>query len=843
MSRGRRTAPADPTAGLRPAVEAVGTALGAAWTTPTPAAVPTPAAIPALSDPGERSFPAGLAAPDLLRALLAVGYRVVAVHAAAARCPDLAPWVARLAPDRGTWRAIAEAVSEVGPLGALGIAGTPPAADAAPALPAPTTDRLAARLLALDVPSPPAAAFLAALPTPPGPGAPDPLGLADVHQALLACVPAWVGAALSLDAPGAGRRASGSFYTPAPVVDWLLDAALEPPLAAAAGEPDPAAALRALRICDPACGAGAFLLAAARRLRERLAASGDPRRAASDAARAVRGVDLDPLAVLLCRLALWVDALPAAGPDRAALAAHLVDAVRRGDALLGADAALVDAGVPDLAFAPGPGDDRALLRAWRDRNRAARAEPTSALFAPPITPLSAAAADAWCAAFFWPRGDVPPPTALPSRALPTPAPTAALVAALADQHGFLHWDLAFPDVAALGGFDVVLGNPPFLNQLERDTVASRPAANLLRARFAGLVGAYTDTATLLLLQGARLLRPGGRLGMVAPQSVLAAQDARAVRHELAERAPPTHAWWAGAHVFPGASVYVVALGLRRPLPGDPVAALVRAHGPDFRPLPPLVCDAALLGGDTWTPLIADALGAPALALRPGGRLGDLARATGDFRDEYYGLAPFVVDRAEADDALHPPLILTGHVDPAHAAWGTRPVRFGRRAWQFPRVDLAALTAEGRLAAWAAARRVPKLLVATQTRVLEAVADPAGRWLTTTPTLTVLPADGALWHVAAVLLGPVASAWALANYGATALAAGAIKLSAGQVEGIPLPTDRAAWDEAAALVAAAHAAPDAAERRACLLEAATASVRAYGADAALVPWWRDRLPAG
>jgi hypothetical protein len=329
--------------------------------------------------------------------------------------------------------------------------------------------------------------------------------------------------------------------------------------------------------------------------------------------------------------------------------------------------------------------------------------------------------------------------------------------------------------------------------------------------------------------------------MVAPQSVLVAQDARAVRDALTALAPLTHVWWAGAHVFAGASVFVTGLALRRPdsaRPAEPVA-IRRAHGPRFDTLPN--ADPALLHAETWTPLVADALGAPALALRPAGRLGDIARATADFRDEYYGLLPFVVDRRDADEARFPRLLLTGHIDPATSTWGERPVRFGRRAWANPRVDLSALDAEGSLAAWAAARRTPKILVATQTRTIEAVADPAGQWLTTTPTISVFPADGAFWRVAAVLLGPVGAAWALANYGAAALAVGAIKLSAGQLEKLPLPADSTAWDEAAAGVAAAHAAADPAARRALLVEAAGLSVRAYGQDAGLVAWWRDRLP--
>ena len=80
-------------------------------------------------------------------------------------------------------------------------------------------------------------------------------------------------------------------------------------------------------------------------------------------------------------------------------------------------------------------------------------------------------ADAWCAAFLWPK-DEPGPAA---EAAPTTAawlalrdgkvaPSPVLVETtrrIAEDYGLFHWELAFPHVFARGGFDVVLGNPPW----------------------------------------------------------------------------------------------------------------------------------------------------------------------------------------------------------------------------------------------------------------------------------------------------------------------------------------------------------------------------------------------
>jgi hypothetical protein len=823
-----------------------------------------------LSHPGNLALQAQLAvaadpAADLHRVLLGVVYRWVVARAAepfdpVAACvaPEPAgPTGAPVdAPPAEPWDMLTAHLASTGPLGALGIAAAP--------------DRTAIlRAARLDSSAVAAAhaALVADRPSHPV----DAAALGALHEALLAHTPTLAAGRLTLATTGRARKASGSFYTPAPLVDWLLDAALEPILDEAVAGRDPAdaiAALLALRVCDPACGAGAFLVGAGRRITRRLDTFGDGAPAREPAvtidprvaARCLHGVDLDPLAVLLCRAGLWLAAGAAGGTGLTdALAAH----VRHGDALLGIDPTMLAAGLPDAAFAPLPGDDRAIANAWRRQNarerdgasngektsrrRSAAADPSSSAPPAPSPADLLAAADAWCAAFLWPRAaDAPPPPTtallrelLAGRALP--ASTAALSGRIAREAVFCHWPLAFPDVP---GFDVVLGNPPFLNQLERGTVATRPIAALHRAVFAGRVGAYTDHASLLLLRGARLLRAGGRLGMVQPQSIVGAQDSRAIRTELAGRAPPTHAWWAGEHVFPGVSVLVTALALRDrgDEPPPAVAVLERAVGAGFTALAPLAYDpVALASAETWTPLVAEALGAPPLALHTRGTLGDLAAATADFRDEYYGLVPFVVERRDADEAAFARLVVTGHIDPARSWWGARPARFGRKTWTCPRVDRAALDRDGSLAAWARGRAVPKVLVATQTRVLEAVVDVAGHWLTTTPTLTILPHDGALWRVAAVLSSPPASAWALAHYGASALAAGALKLSARQIEGLPLPVDEIAWDEAAALVAAAHASVDPTEVRRLVVAAARASTRAYSAPEALFAWWEARLP--
>jgi SAM-dependent methyltransferase len=479
------------------------------------------------------------------------------------------------------------------------------------------------------------------------------------------------------------RRARGAWYTPEGVVAEVLDRALDPVLDAC-----PPERLADLRVLDPCCGGGNFLLGAWARLRDRLATSGheDPTRSA---AACLVGVDLDRDALTLTGRLL----ARAAGADVATLVC--------------ADALLTDG--------------------------------------PPV--------------------------------------------------------------------DVIVGNPPFLNQLESATVASRARVAALRARFPGLVAPYTDPAWLHLVAGLRAVRPGGRVGLLLPRSFLAARDAAAVRAAVATEGT-VRAVWDGGAVFPGVAVAVCAVVVERG-PADPGLT----HAP------------------SWAHLLEAPAGVPRVRPRVGGTLADIATSAADFRDEYYGLVPHVLDVAFADDTRFPPLLTTGHVDAAASTWGQRPARFAKRSWEFPRVDRAALPP--RMALWSTRRLVPKLLVATQTRAIEAVADPDGRWLTVTPLISVFPAPGRLWHGAAVLLSPVATSVAYERFGGAALTTTTLKLSASQALTLPTPEVGADWDAAARHVEAAHADP--ANRGVHLRAAGAAMLAAYGVDDdALLAGWLSRV---
>ncbi|CAB4880160.1 unannotated protein [freshwater metagenome] len=92
--------------------------------------------------------------------------------------------------------------------------------------------------------------------------------------------------------------------------------------------------------------------------------------------------------------------------------------------------------------------------------------------------------------------------------------------------------------------------------------------------------------------------------------------------------------------------------------------------------------------------------------------------------------------------------------------------------------------------------MPKVLVASQTKVIEAVVDERGEWLPSVPVISVVPHDaGDVWLAAAMLTSPVASAWIALQRIGTGLSAQAIRVTASDLAALPLPADRTAWKDA------------------------------------------------
>lgn len=361
---------------------------------------------------------------------------------------------------------------------------------------------------------------------------------------------------------GNARKTTGSYYTPDSLVQVLLDSALEPVVKdTIAKHPDNSVeALLGLSIVDPACGSGHFLLAAARRLAShvaRLSANGTPSAAEYRHAlrqvvgRCIYGVDLNPMAVELCKVSLWMEAVEPGLP-----LTFLNSHIQHGNALLGTTPELMAKGIPDAAWEPIEGDDKKTASALKKRNRKAVegqrsldtlwSKPSDAeaqAVARAVAELEAASdanpealarkesqwdgilrsaeyrhqkfvADAWCAAFVWPKQPGEFADAAPTNEIwrqvrdgqgQPPALTTKTVAELAEQYRFFHWNLQFPQVFGKGGFDVLLGNPPWerVKIQEEEWFAAR-APEIADARNAAarkkLIGALKAEQPKLLME-------------------------------------------------------------------------------------------------------------------------------------------------------------------------------------------------------------------------------------------------------------------------------------------------------------------------------------------------------
>jgi len=393
--------------------------------------------------------------------------------------------------------------------------------------------------------------------------------------------------------PGSGvRKATGTFYTPQPIAEYLVRRTLGPLVRDAS--PD---RILHLRIVDPAMGSGAFLVAACRYLADAYQAAlvrsggchpsdiGEPERAAirrTIAERCLYGVDLNPMAVQLARLSLWLATLAADRP-----LTFLDHHLQVGDSLLGAWVANLRQ-APNLRQRHRTDDARSLLplldeAGVRDALKDAlpvrfslesipndtleqvRAkEQALAMLNRRHTALSKwkRVADLWCTCWFAAKGHAPPSSAfgalcdtiLTGRgALPDSTVDRYVGQAgdIANTRRFFHWELEFPEVffdtggarRPGAGFDAVIGNPPWdMIRADAGPAQSRSQsrddiAPVLRfTRDAGIYTAqsagHANRYQLFLERSIALAGHGGRIGLVLPSGLATDHGSAALRQRL-----------------------------------------------------------------------------------------------------------------------------------------------------------------------------------------------------------------------------------------------------------------------------------------------------------------------
>lgn len=363
-----------------------------------------------------------------------------------------------------------------------------------------------------------------------------------------------------------------SHYTPDDLVQPLLKNSLDYLIAEKLKEADKEKALLSLRVADISCGSGHILLAAARRIATELSivrtgeeqpSPGAFRAAIRDVIReCIYGVDLNPLAVELCKVALWLEAHSPGEPLN-----FLDHHIKCGNAVVGfARREEMERGVPDEAFVTMPGDDKEVAATLRRRNKDERTEKAQQKLAlapeiqqqldamlahwrevsrlPEHDPAEIEAkkkryleftqgTDAWLlsqiasipiAQFYIPKTLATRPQIITDEEFraylggrhPQGQGTAAAWATGVRKR-FFNWFLEFPEIIERGGFDCVLGNPPYLGGQALSGTYGHSFCSYVKWEYAPT--GLSDLVVYFVRRIYSLLRPGGFTAFITTNSI------------------------------------------------------------------------------------------------------------------------------------------------------------------------------------------------------------------------------------------------------------------------------------------------------------------------------------
>ena len=440
-----------------------------------------------------------------------------------------------------------------------------------------------------------------------------------VYEGLLEYEPEFTGEGHELHfgfRQGDERATTGSHYTPDDLVQPLIRHSLDHLIAERLQADDPEAALLELRVADIACGSGHILLAAARRIATELAVvrTGEEqpsppayRAALRDTIRCcIYGVDLNPLAVELCKVALWLEAHIAGQPLN-----FLDHHIKCGDAIVGfARREELGQGVPTAAFKTLPGDDKEVAAALRRKNKGDLQHQTQASldFTPELRGHLEAILEAWQSLSALPEqtsaqidakkerfaafsqgehagllraiADIP----VAQFYIPKmPGNEAKLVTdgefrgywrgqlapqghgadaarALSEQRRFFHWFLEFPEILEQGGFDCILGNPPYLGGQALSGTYGHTFCECMRWRYAPT--GLSDLVVFFLRRIYGLLRDGGFSAIITTNSIVDGD----VRKDGLEQV-----------VAAGAQINLAVRGIKWPGTANLVVSLLALH--------------------------------------------------------------------------------------------------------------------------------------------------------------------------------------------------------------------------------------------------------------------------
>lgn len=394
------------------------------------------------------------------------------------------------------------------------------------------------------------------------------------------------------------RKMSGAFYTPQALVEEVVERALESmfPRSLGPGRRDVPALeqLQRIRVLDPACGSGAFLVHVLERLAFMRGERGEPGLIGEVRRRvlmtSIFGVDLNPTAVWLCELRLWLSIViesAESDPMRVVPLPNLDRHIRVGDSLAGGgfENRVWFGGGRKLATlrirymrASGPRKRtvaRAMDREERDAAINVLRRDSARLTAVRKELLIGLRSRDLFGERHHPDRDARTRLAeVRGRIRDTKRREAKLRDGAALPFSFA---AHFSDVAAGGGFDLIVGNPPWVRihqiaeatkqRLSQEFEVYRNAAWEAGATISGAgsgFGAQVDIAALFVERSCGLLGPGATMALLLPAKLWRALAGGGIRRLLLERAEIVHIDdFSESHSSFDAAVYPSLLVCRR----------------------------------------------------------------------------------------------------------------------------------------------------------------------------------------------------------------------------------------------------------------------------------------
>jgi hypothetical protein len=448
------------------------------------------------------------------------------------------------------------------------------------------------------------------------------------------------------------QKSTGSYFSSPELIQYCTQQTLSPLLEQCALERD----YLKLKICDPSCGSGLFLVSAAQLIFESLKQQfPQSQYTISDViTNCIYGVDIQPICVTSARLSLWL-----LSQDDSVLESSK-QTIRCGDSLMGCNWVPRTSPIRIEDFSPLIGDNKRLLSKHRKAHKLNLGKHSQDTWLPSID-----REERRLRLLLIPRtSEAPPPTHTQDKENRPHS----------NYHGF-HWFFEFPKVAAIGGFDAILTNPPYVDSETLKRLAPRKR-DVLRILYPWLKGNW-DLFIPFVGRCLELTRKDGRLGIITPTKLIATDYAVCIQDQIKENT--IEALWLhpNTSLFKNANLRIMCsiLSCSSPEKNHNIRITTDEHHSQIHCFPQSMLSKLPRGH--WSILYEQEPKQSLGWLEAKTTLGDLATVRdGASTSEAYEIRKFVVSKESfppSEECIK--LINTGSIDPFKILWEEKKTRY------------------------------------------------------------------------------------------------------------------------------------------------------------------------